>query len=234
MTNELDTEPGKREKPKALTDWAYMILQKEILDLRATPGSQLHVEELSEKLGISRTPVREALLRLKTAGLVQVLPRVGFFVANITVGEIVELFELREWLESQAAAKVAPMLAEKELVYLDELMDSTALAVEQGDVGKFLEVEESFHDFIIRRCGNKHLLNVIESMYNLIRRERILSIRSKDNIERSLVEHRLIVSAFHDKNSTLASAAMSAHIRAAGVRLCSNLGQKLDNIEKGV
>jgi len=225
MTKESYAEPDNREKPKALTDWAYSILKNEILSLHVSPGSQMHVEELSEKLGISRTPVREALLRLSTAGLVQVLPRVGFFVANITVGELFELFELREWLESNAAAKVAPILTENELAYLDELMDGTALAIEKNNVEKFLEAEEAFHDFIIKRCGNQHLVNITESLYNLIHRERILSVRSKENIELSLVEHRLIVSAFHAKDSALATTAMAAHIRAAGTRLCGNLAR---------
>lgn len=234
MANERESKPVKTGKPAALTDWAYTNIKEDILNLRVQPGHQLHIEKLSEELGISRTPIREALLRLETAGLVQVLPRVGFFVADITTNDIAELFEVREWLESNAAAKAVSTLTDDDLAGLDELMANTARAIEQGDSGKFLEFEEAFHNLIIQRCGNKHLLGVMESLYNLTRRERVLSIRSKENISWSLVEHQQVVAAFHARNALQASAMMVAHIRAASARLCNSLAMKREDAEKGV
>jgi len=220
-------------RPKALTNWAYSILKEEILDLHVSPGSQLHVDKLSERLGISRTPVREALLRLENLGLVQVHPRVGFFVADITEGDIAELFEIRDWLESKAAEKVTFLLNEQDFAYLDDLIANTEKAVAGNDEGLFLKFEEEFHDFIIQRCGNRHLLGVIESMYNLIHRERILSMSSRENVEMSLVEHRWIVAAFHEKDGMKASSMMSLHIRSAKNRLCARLKNKPDNAKQG-
>ncbi len=233
MTEEYESGSLAHIKPKALANWVYSILKEEILDLRVTPGSQLHVEKLSERLGISRTPVREALLRLENLGLVQVHPRVGFFVADITEGDIAELFEIRDWLESKAAEKVALLLNENDLAFLDDLIAATEKSVIENDQAQFLKFEEKFHDFIIQRCGNRHLLGVVESMYNLIHRERILSVASRENVEMTLVEHRRIVAALHEKDSQKASSMMSMHIRSAGTRLCTRLKKKLENEEQG-
>jgi len=232
MTEEHESGSPALIKPKALANWVYSILKEEILDLRVSPGSQLHIEKLSERLGISRTPIREALLRLENLGLVEAHPRVGFFVADITVGDLAELFEIRDWLESKAAEKVASLLDDKDLVYLDDLLTATERAVIENDEVLFLKFEEKFHDFIIQRCGNRHLLGVIESMYNLIHRERILSVSSRENVEMTLVEHRRIVAAFHEKDSQKASSMMSMHIRSAENRLCRRL-KKLEKEGQG-
>ena len=234
MPDELEFASLSDVRPKALTEWVFSILKAEILELRVSPGSQLHVEKLSERLGISRTPIREALLKLANLGLVQVHPRVGFFVADITESDMAELFEVRDWLESRAAGKVAAVLTEKEIAYLDSLMAKTEHAVEISDDSNFLKFEEEFHDFIIQRCGNRHLFSIIESMYNLIHRERRLSVSSRENVELTLVEHRRIVAAFYEKDSRRASAMMSAHIRSAGSRLCKKLENKLKIEKQGV
>lgn len=230
MSDEIEAKP---EKPAALTDWAYGMIKKEILNLKVQPGSQLHIEKLSKQLGISRTPIREALLRLQNDGLVQVFPRVGFFVADLTTNDLGELMEVREWLESNATAKAASIITESDLVTLDELMSNTALAVDREDHQKFLELEEAFHSMIIKLCGNKHLISVYESLYNLVRRERVLSIRSPENIRWSLIEHQRIVAALHERNTEHASAMMAEHIRAARARLCSGMETEANAAEKG-
>jgi len=212
---------GKPEKPAALTDWAYAMIKEDILNLRAQPGSQLHIEKLSKQMEISRTPIREALLRLQNDGLVQVFPRVGAFVADLTPQDLHELLEVREWLESNATKKVASIITESDLSALDELMANTELAVKNNDQTQFLEFEEAFHNMIIRLCGNKRLLGVMESLYSLIRRERVLSVRSPENIKWSLIEHQRVVAALHERNAERASAMMVEHIRAARARLCS-------------
>lgn len=217
MSDGIEAKP---EKPAALTDWAYAMIKEEILNLRAQPGLQLHIEKLSKQMGISRTPIREALLRLQTDGLILVYPRVGFFVADLTTDDLCELLEVREWLESNATAKLATIITEDDLAALDELMSKTAQAVEDEDSEKFLELEEAFHSMIIKLCGNKHLIGVMQGLYNLIRRERVLSVRSMENIKWSLIEHQRVVSTLHERNAERASAMMAEHIRAARARLC--------------
>ncbi len=92
MLRTKETKTNTLSKPKVLTDWVYAILKDEILSLRLKPGSQLHIVKLSERLGLSRTPIREALLRLENQGLVEVHPRIGFFVSGVTESDMAELF----------------------------------------------------------------------------------------------------------------------------------------------
>jgi DNA-binding GntR family transcriptional regulator len=221
-----------KTKPVALTDWAYDAIKDSILNLRARPGSLLHIEKLAEELGISRTPVREALLRLQTEGLVRVQPRVGFFVVEMTPADLAGLLEVREWLESHATAKAASMLTDADLGYLDELMESTAKAIEQGDRKRYLEIEELFHGLFVERCGNKHLLSLMKSLDNMTRRERVLSVSSADNIRHSLAEHRRVVAALHERSPEKAGALMAAHISAVRERVCAIVAGAV-SLEKG-
>lgn len=222
----------KPEKPAALTDWAYAMIKEDILNLRAQPGTQLHIEKLSKEMQISRTPIREALLRLQNDGLVQMHPRVGAFVADLTPQDLRELLEVREWLESNATKKVASIITESDLAELDKLMSMTELAVKNNDQVQFLEFEEAFHNMIIRLCGNKHLLGVMEGLYNLIRRERVLSVRSHENIKWSQIEHQRVVAALHERNAERASAMMVEHIRAARARLRGSIEPQGERAEK--
>lgn len=223
--------PEKNQKPIALTDWAYDAIKESILNLKAKPGSMLHIEKLAMELEISRTPVREALMRLQSEGLVRVLPRVGFFVLEMTTSDLAELFEIREWLESNAIAKAATKLMEDDLAFLDDLLESTALAIERDDRDQYLENEELFHGLFLERCGNKHLLDVMKSLDNMTRRERVLSLSSPENVRQSLTEHRRIVAAVRGRSSEESRMAMAAHIEAVRGRVCAILADALQ--EKG-
>jgi len=225
MPKATESRSSALSKPKVLTDWVYAVLKDEILRLRIKPGSQLHIVKLSERLGLSRTPIREALLRLENQGLVEVRPRKGFFVSEVTEADMAELFEVREWLETKAAKKMAEQLSEADTLFFNRLMNDTERAVLKNDENRFLECEENFHDYIIRRCGNRHLQSVIEGMYDLIHRERLLSVKSRENIELTLVEHTRIVNALCKKNPEEAASTMSEHIRSAGQRLCKRLSK---------
>ena len=225
MPKGKESRTSALSKPKVLTDWVYAILKDEILSLRIKPGSQLHIVKLSERLDLSRTPIREALLRLENQGLVEVHPRIGFFVSDVTESDMAELFEVREWLEAKAAKKMAEQLSDDDVVFFNRLMNDTEKTVLKNDETRFLECEENFHDYIIRRCGNRHLLSVMEGMNDLIHRERLLSVKSRENIELTLVEHTRIVHAICQKDPEKAALMMSDHIRSAGQRLCKRLSK---------
>lgn len=225
MPRAKESKASALSKPKVLTDWVYAVLKDEILSLRIKPRSQLHVVKLSERLGLSRAPIREALLRLENQGLVEVHPRIGFFVSDVTESDMAELFEIREWLETKAAKKMAEQLSEADTVFFNRLISETERAVTKNDESRFLECEENFHDYIIRRCGNRHLLSVMEGINDLIHRERLLSVKSRENIELTLVEHKRIVNAICKKDPEEAASMMSDHIRSAGQRLCKRLSQ---------
>ena len=203
----------KLNKPSALKDWAYGIIKNSILSLQFPPGAQLHIEDLADQMGISRTPIREALLKLESDGLVRTVPRVGFFVTEITKRDLEELFELRELLEGYAAERTAPLLTDSDLARMDRLLEIGVSAVERGDLDEFLEIEIAFHTFLIERCNNRRLVEVMKSLEDLTYRERVLSLRSLENVRASLTEHQKIADALHRRDGELAGKRMREHIR---------------------
>ncbi len=211
--------PMQRSKPAALTDWAYEVIKDSILTLKINPGAQLHVDELAEQLNISRTPIREALLRLERDGLLRIVPRVGFFVTEITKRDLEELFELRELLESHAVKKAASALTDDDLARLQRLYEENAAATERGDLDTFLQTEIDLHSFLIERAQNYWLIKMMDSVQNLIHRERVLSLRSMENVLASVKEHQRILEALLQRDAELAGQRMTEHIHAVKERL---------------
>lgn len=212
----MQLEPAK---PAALTDWAYGAIKQAILNLEFAPGAQLRVDELAERMGISRTPIREALLRLETEGLVRIVPRVGFFVAEITRRDLIELFEIRQLLESHATKRAAAQLTDEDLAFIDQLLEQARAAVAQGDLARFQETEIAFHDFFVEHAQNRRLLALMASIRDLTYRQRVLSLASVENVRQSLVEHQRIAEALRQRDPELAGRRMAEHMAAARDRL---------------
>ena len=216
MNTNLGTLP---HKPSELKDWAYEIIKKAILDLHFSPGAQLRIHDLTEQMQVSRTPVREALLRLENEGLVRAVSRVGFFVTEITRRDLRELFELRELLESRATERATPLLTDDDLRQMDHLFEVSVAAVDEGDLNGFLVAETAFHTLLIDRCDNLRLIEMMESLKDLTYRERILSLKSMENVRESCKEHRRLLDALHERDAQSAGRFMKDHIRNVSSRL---------------
>lgn len=206
-------------KPSDLKNWAYETIRKMILNLEIDAGEQLHIEALSEKLGISRTPIREALLKLESEGLARSESRVGFFVQGITKKSLNELFELRELLESYAAERTAASIEKRDIDYLENLQKQSIRAVKSRNLTKFMETEISLHGLIIDKSKNLRLIKMVESIQDLTYRERALSLKSENNVMQSIKEHQRIIDSLKRKDAKLAGRMMREHISAVKERL---------------
>lgn len=212
-------EKAPKRKPAALADWTYQYLKKGILNLDFSPGEQMHIEEFAEQLEVSRTPIREAFLRLASEGLIDVRSRVGYFVSEITEQDIRDLFEVREIVETRAARQAAVELSDAEIGKLNVLMQESEEAVQQEDLSTYIENDVRFHGYLQKHIRNQRLLAVMESLNDLTHRERILSIRSLENIESTLVEHKRIVEALEKRDGESAGELMTEHLRNVCQRL---------------
>ena len=213
-------------KPTALNDWTYHYLKEKILKLEIEPGEQLHIEEFVEKLEVSRTPIREAFLRLAADGLIEVKPRVGYFVVDITEEEIINLFEVREIIETWAARKSASLLSDNDLASIEQLLAESEAAVVGNDLDKYMDNEIIFHEYLQKHIQNKRLLAFMDSLNDLTYRERMLSIKSRENIEQTLVEHRRILDALKKRDAKLAEWFMGEHIHNVCMRLVDLIRQR--------
>ncbi len=207
------------EKPVGLTDWAYQWIKGAILNLTLAPGTQLHINNLTDEFNISRTPIREAFLRLEKDGLVRLIPRVGFFVTEITRRDLEELYEIRELLESRAIETAVNNLTDGDLQHIDNLIQASLVSVEENDAEKFLQTEIEFHTFLTNHSSNQRLISIMEGFRDLTLRWRTLSIRSSENLRLSHEEHQRVAEAVKNRDGKQANLLMGQHIRNAQDRI---------------
>jgi DNA-binding GntR family transcriptional regulator len=219
-------------KPKELKHWAYETIKEIILNGQIEGGGQLRTDDLAKKLNISRTPIREALLKLESEGLVRANSRVGFFVVETQSTDVQEVYEIRGLIEGYAAEKAAPLLTDEDLVLIDEEQKAAIDAVARNDLLEFNKHEIALHEFLIRRASNKQLLKIMESLKDLTYRERLYALKSRENIELSIQEHERLIEALHKKNGESAGRLMREHLRNVNERLQALLSQSQKNISK--
>lgn len=201
-----------KRKPLDLNEWAYMTIKMQILNNKIKPKDQLNIEELTKTLNISRTPIREALLRLKQEGLVIAAPRVGFFVSGITQRDYNDLFILRQLIECYAAQESAEKMSDKDLEKLERIQKRSKVLVKKKKIKEFNQLEIQFHSMLIESLNNKRIQSVIDSIADLIYRERFYALNSDENVEMSLIEHGDIFSAILAHDAKRAYEAMKTHI----------------------
>jgi DNA-binding GntR family transcriptional regulator len=155
-----------------LADRAYLEVRDRIVTLQLAPGTLIHDEELMQELGMSRTPIREALLRLSAHGLVEFVPRRGAFVRDVNAGEVGAIYELRRELEVLAAGWAAERRTERDLPEVDALIvalrdEPREAAASDVDARSQITLDQTGHFLIYRLSGNTHLQSVMCSYYFL-------------------------------------------------------------------
>ncbi|MEW2354136.1 GntR family transcriptional regulator [Spirillospora sp. NPDC029432] len=205
--------------PRA-TDIAYEAVRQMILSGEAGAGSRLGEAELAETLGLSRTPVREALQRLGADGLVEVLPHRGARVARWTRQDLAEIFELRALLEPYAAARAARL--GQDATVLDDLRERCAAmerAAAEGDLDLVARLNGRFHAAVIEASGNGRLPGMLTSVMHAPLILGTFHRYDAGAMARSMNHHRELVAAIAAGDPAWAESVMRAHIRAAAAHL---------------
>jgi len=210
-----------------LTQQAYEHIQAEILAGRLSAGSRISEKRIADALGISRTPVGEAIRSLASEGWVEQLPRQGTVVRDFTRREVIELYELREALETFAAGKSASLIADPALAKLDrycnemqrlgnELAASGSGMLDDAKLTRFLAADMAFHLLIVRTAGNERILELtkqsrtISRLFRMRRQRHCLQV-----VQRTHDFHRRIVDALRQGDSESARQAVAEHIQAS-------------------
>lgn len=198
--------------PTLLKDHAYRRIKTAILDLQLQPGAPLVEADLAEQLGISKTPVRDALLELRREGLVKKIPYSGTFVSEITETDIREIIQIRAVLEGLAARLATPLLSDAELAHLDELIIQELDAIEQGNIELAARLNSQFHEIILARVENERLVALIENFEDQLQRFRALSSQLKGRLRKSAAEHHLILNALCARDADQAEQLFRGHL----------------------
>lgn len=198
---------------KSLRDKAYYSIKNGIITFQYQPGAALPEEQLSKELGISRTPIREALKELQYNGLVRAIPSKGAFVADLSVQDVHEAFFLRQVLEVAALRVTIQNYREEDIKPLKDLF-STALdrKLSQNDYEALFQSDVSLHNFIIKNAGNRRLTEFLAILGDQIERIRRASARMPGRMEFSLQEHRAILNAIVKRDSENAEKLLMAHL----------------------
>jgi DNA-binding GntR family transcriptional regulator len=191
-------------------------LSRDIVSGVLAPGQRLIELQLAAELGVSRSPVREAIHRLATEGLVEIRPRRGAFVAALTPKDLQDVFDVREQLERTAAGLAASTAAPAGTSDLRAIDEECAVAAAAGDVAGFFESNDRLHALIAELSGNAYLLQLQRSAAQRSFRALFLQADSHDFLRRSVTEHRAIVAAIARGDRAAAETAMGLHLHHAG------------------
>ncbi|MDP2983752.1 MAG: GntR family transcriptional regulator [Candidatus Latescibacter sp.] len=195
-----------------LTDRVYNAILEQLMNHRIRPGKKLNEEALSSLLGVSRTPVREALQRLAADGLVDFYPRCGASAKEITPQDITELYDLRRCLEIHAARRALGNIPEDRVQKIDRLIESCRGASGVDFIEAELQVDCELHGAFIACCGNSRLTVMLEKLKHLATFMRILHFGSEELARENLEEHENIWKAVAARDEERMAKLMEEHL----------------------
>jgi DNA-binding GntR family transcriptional regulator len=202
----------KPEAAVSQSDRAYYAIRELIVTLELPPGSVVSERDLMERLGLGRTPVREALRDLARDRLVDVYPRRGIFVSGVDVGDIAGLSEVRVVLEGRAARLAAERRNETERAATEELLAELDGATETSNERGLIELDQRIHRHVYRCTHNPFLQATVEEYYVLTLRIWFLALDRVERLDDAIREHRQILEAIRDRDAERAEAVMRAHV----------------------
>ena len=193
-----------------LNTQVYDILKEMIADQRFLPGSSLNVEKLTQELGVSRTPIWEAIRRLEQEGIVSHTPHVGVRVVELTRKMALELYEVRETMEGLAARLGAERAKQSIVARMKKILAEQQLVVEKQDAVAYSRTDHTFHQLVYEACGNDLLKDILEGLrYKALP----LAFKLSPHFTEFYNYHQQIVTAFENKDGAAAEAAMRRHNR---------------------
>jgi len=196
---------------ESLGERVYRSIRDLILSQAYPPGFKLNVEQLCRNLGVSRTPVWDAMRRLETEGLVSTVPRHGVFVLNYGVEQIRDLFAVRGALEALAARQAATGLDDGARKALAAAMESLTAAARDRDGEQYSRAAIEFHDAVLAAARNRVLSRLLENVYAQILVLRLRSLYLAERLESSLAEHAEIFAAVAAGDAERAERLSRAH-----------------------
>jgi DNA-binding GntR family transcriptional regulator len=215
MSKVLALRPQEAEaEGTSLVDEAYQALKTAIRDNVFPPGHQAAEPEIARQLGMSRTPVHEAIIRLQEEGLVQVLSRRGILICPISVEDIREIYDVLIAVEGMAAALLAGLAGAAAPSAAEALERETAemeQALEHGRLLDWAAADERFHQLLTECCGNRRLARVAATVRDQSHRARLFTLHLRPLPTASAAEHRRITDAIRAGDAAGAEAAAKAH-----------------------
>lgn len=195
-----------------LRDVVFNTLRQAILTGELKPGERLMEIHLANKLGVSRTPIREAIRKLELEGLVTMIPRRGAEVAQITEKSMNDVLEVRRAMDALCAELACERISEEQISALQQAREKFEEAVKTGDVRKCAQADVALHDIIVKATGNMRLVQLINNLSEQMYRYRFEYLKDVSQYDKLVEEHRIICESICRRDRAAASEAAKLHI----------------------
>lgn len=200
------------EDSHSLGSRVFHTIREDILSGKYQPNEELKEKTIGEELGVSRTPVREALRQLELEGLVSIIPNKGAYVVGITRKDMQDIYEIRGYLEGLCAKWAACNITKEQLDELDEITFLAEFHAQKGNAEQLVELDDKFHETLYKASNSKELARVLSDFHHYLQRVRKVSLKDDTRAKQSNKEHLMIVEALKEHNAGLAEKLASEHI----------------------
>jgi len=202
------------ENYKPLREIVFEYLRQSIVEGKLEPGKRLMEIQMAEQLGVSRTPVREAIRKLELEGLVVMVPRKGAYIADVSIKDVLEVLEVRMVLEGLAASLAAERMSDDEIKELACICNEFKSCYENDDIEGMIEKDVDFHDCIFNSTGNHKLNQISQGLREQIYRFRVRYISRYNKAKELVDEHQAIFNAIQSRDSESAYKYGTQHIES--------------------
>ena len=203
------------KESKTIRRKVYDFLREQLLSGAIPPHERLIETKIAQEVGISRTPVREALHNLELEGLIESIPRVGYVVKAISRDEIEEICKIRTINECLAARWAMQRITPRELQALEKNLSVSEEEARQGNARSFIELDAEFHEIVARASGSERLLELCQMLRRHMLRYRIESIFNAENVIQAIAGHRRIFECIAKKDEACIEQAVKDHLETA-------------------
>ena len=186
------------------SDFVYLDLRGKIVSKELKPSQRLLEVKIATEMGVSRTPVREALRQLELEGLVSIIPNKGAFVEGVSTDDIRDIYEIRALLEGLCARWAATRISDELMAAMEENIYLTEFHEKKGNAKKLLELDNRFHELLYEAGGSKELMRVLKDYHEYVGRVRKVTLGETKRAKNSTHEHKQICEAIKNHDALLA------------------------------
>ena len=190
---------------------AYLAVRHAIRHLQLPPGKTVLEREMAEILGMSRTPVRESLVRLETEGWVRLIPRRGFIVTPLVADDLQQIYEVVESLDGAAGRLATNRATHEELIHLEHMIEEQEKALELNDLLTWTDLDDQFHNYIVDLAQNPRLRGIVDSQSDQLYRARLYTIEFRPKPTHSVIEHKAILAVMRAGEPEAVRTMLQAH-----------------------
>ena len=221
---QYEKKEAREEMPDrySLRGRVFHTLREDILSGRYRENEELREMAISEKLGVSRSPVREALRQLELEGLVNIIPNKGAYVTGITEKDVADIYAMRALLEGLCARWAAEHIDEKQLEALEENIYLSEFHAHKQHPQQLTELDDAFHEILYEACGSKILRHQLRDFHEYVKQMRRRSLSDSERGMEAVEEHKRIMEALQNRDADRAEAQAALHMQNAYDNMVKN------------